>query len=291
MLHYVHYWPSHRAEIQTSIENAHLATGTQMTNFGEKDRFKSQMFENGNRLRFERPVDDAGRQWWLAKFYDPFELTPEGMADRLTKSTAGSKSAVFHYIDGGKETFSLRIDGDFPGTEEFWYAQRSLDLKGSAFGADGMFVSEGAQGMGRGRALMGYLIDTAKLIDVERITLRAEKIGRYAWIKMGFLPDAGSWAHLKKDALSFILSHESLLGAALTNDLVRQVHKGGPEAARTLAFVEIPVPSRDLAARYEPPLVPFGRAFFLEIATDWHGTLDLRDEATMKLVASYRDKS
>jgi GNAT superfamily N-acetyltransferase len=219
-----------------------------MTNFGEKDRFRSQMFESGNRLRFERPVDDAGRQWWLAKFYDPFELTPEGMADRLTKSAAGSKSAVFHYIDGGKETFSLRVDGDFPGTEEFWYAQRSLELKGSAFGADGMFVSEGAQGMGRGRVLMGDLIDTAKLIGVERITLQAEKIGRYAWIKMGFLPDAGSWAHLKKDALSFILSHESLLGATLTNDLVRQVHKGGPEAARTLAFVEIPVPSRDLAA-------------------------------------------
>jgi len=260
-----------------------------MANFGENDRFTSQMFDNGNRLRFERPVDDIGRQWWLAKFYEPFDLTPEGMADRLAKSAPGSTSVVYHFIDGVAETFSLRIDGDFPGTEEYWYAQRSLDLKGSAFSADGMFVSPGAQGMGRGRALMGDLIDTAVLIGVETIRLQAEKIGRYAWIKMGFLPDAGSWMHLKREALSFILTHESRLGTGLTNELVRRVNAGGPEAARALAAVEIPVPSRDLARRHEQPFVPFGRAFFLEVAGDWYGSLNLRDEETVKLVAAYRD--
>jgi GNAT superfamily N-acetyltransferase len=260
-----------------------------MAHFDKSDRFTSRMFDDGNRIRFERPVDDIGRQWWLANFYEPFDLTPEGMADRLSRSAPGSKSAIYHFVDGIAETFSVRIDGDFPGSKEYWYAQRSLDLKGAAFNADGMFVSEGAQGMGWGRALMGDLIDTASFIRLETIRLQAEKIGRYAWIKMGFLPDAGSWMHLKRLALSFILTHETRLGTEIANDLVRRVNSGGPEAARALAAVETPVPSRDLPQRHDEVLVPFGRAFFLEIGGDWHGSLNLRDKETMQLVASYLD--
>ncbi len=262
-----------------------------MTNFEDNDRLIGRMFESGNRLHFERPVDDAARRWWLKSFYEPFALTPEGMADRLTKSATGSKSAVYHYIDGVEETFSVRIDGDFPGTEEFWYAQRSLDLKGSAFNADGMFISEGVQGMGRGRALMGDLIDVAKLIGIDRIALQAQNIGRYGWIRMGFLPDAGSWAQLKREVLSFVLSHTDRLGASATNELVRRINEGGPEAARTLAAVTTLVPSRELPNRYEPALVPLGKAFFLEYGSDWYGSLDLRDREAMKLVASYRDQA
>src|SRR5690348_784277 len=120
------------------------AADGQMPQIDENDPLAARMFDDSNRIRFERPVDDIGRQWWLAKFYVPFHLTPEGMADRLSKSAPGPKSVVYHFVDGTAETFSLRIDGDFPGSKDFWYAQRSLDLKGAAFNADGMFVSEGA---------------------------------------------------------------------------------------------------------------------------------------------------
>ncbi|MCC8947502.1 hypothetical protein H8A97_20915 [Bradyrhizobium sp. Arg62] len=101
------------------------------------------MFEDGNNLRFERPVDEVARRWWLEKFYDTFKLTPEGLADRITRSAPGSKSTVYHFIDWADETFSLRVDGDFPGTQEFWYAHREIDLKGYAFNAEGVTVSEG----------------------------------------------------------------------------------------------------------------------------------------------------
>src|SRR5260370_41551947 len=33
-------------------------------------------------------------RWWLEKFYDAFGLTPEDMADRLSRSAPGDKSAV-----------------------------------------------------------------------------------------------------------------------------------------------------------------------------------------------------
>jgi GNAT superfamily N-acetyltransferase len=260
-----------------------------MSNSGSDDRFKSQMFESGNQLRFERPVDDASRDWWLNRFYDTFGLTPEGMADRITRSAPGAKSTVYHFIDGTQQAFSLRVDGDFPGTQEYWYAHRSLDLKGSAFNADGMLISLNKQGEGYGRALMGDLIDTGRLIGVEAIRLRAEQIGRYAWIKMGFLPTADAWMQMKREALSFILDHDRHLGM-LANELLRRVHGGGPDTARMLASLENPVPSRDIPSRFEPKQIPFGRAFFLEAASPWNGWLDLRDQETMDLVASYRGK-
>jgi GNAT superfamily N-acetyltransferase len=164
-----------------------------MANFGEDDRFRSQMFEGTNKLRFERPVDDASRRWWLEKFFVTFGLTPEDMADRISRSAPGDKSAVYHFIDGSREAFSLRVSGDFPGTQEFWFAHRDLDLKGAAFNAEGMTIPDEMQGSGYGRELMADLVDTGRLIGIDRINLRAEQIGRYAWVKMGFRPTDDAW--------------------------------------------------------------------------------------------------
>jgi GNAT superfamily N-acetyltransferase len=55
------------------------------------------------------------------------------------------------------------------------------------------WVCDGMQGGGYGRALMGDLIDTGKLLGVDIIKLRAERIGRLVWVKMGFLPTDDAW--------------------------------------------------------------------------------------------------
>jgi GNAT superfamily N-acetyltransferase len=262
-----------------------------MANFGENDRFRSQMFEGSNKLRFERPVDEASRQWWLDKFYDTLGLTPEGMADLITRSAPGEKLAVFHYIDASREAFSLRIDGDFPGTQEFWFAHRELDLKGSAFNAEGTDISDARQGFGYGRALMGDLVDAGKLMGIERIKLRAERVGRYVWVRMGFLPTDDAWLQMRREAFDFIVKHRSALEQKLdVMDLMSRILAGGPKMARTLAAIDVDVPSGQIPARFEPELMPFGKVFFLEIASPWSGTLDLRDDETMKAVESYRPR-
>ncbi|QOG19234.1 hypothetical protein [Bradyrhizobium sp. SEMIA] len=260
-----------------------------MANFGENDWLWSQMFEPGNRIKFERPVDEKSRQWWTEKFYEPFGLTPEGMADLITKSAPGEKLALYHYIDGQREAFSLRVDGDFPGTQEFWYARRELDLRGSAFNAEGMTVSDAKHGGGYGRALMRDLIDAGKLIGIERIKLRAERIGRYVWVKMGFLPTDDSWRQMRKDALEFIVKHQSRLEPTLNiRELMTRIVTGGPEMVRVLASIEIEVPSEQIPSRFEAAPIPFGKAFFLEAAPDWTGSLDLKNAEAMKIVESYR---
>jgi GNAT superfamily N-acetyltransferase len=262
-----------------------------MANFGEDERFRSQMFEGNNKLRFERPVDEASRRWWLEKFYDTFGLTPEDMADRISRSAPGDKSAVYHSIDGSRETFSLRVIGDFPGTQEFWFASRDLDLKGAAFNAEGMTIPDAMQGKGYGRDLMADLVDTGRLIGIERIKLRAEDIGRYTWVKMGFRPTDDAWREMKREAYGFMVQHMSVLRQNLdVTELMTRIEAGGPKMALTLATLGIKVPSRQIQDRSGPKPMPFGKVFFLEVASPWSGVLDLRDAEVIKIVESYRKK-
>jgi GNAT superfamily N-acetyltransferase len=232
---------------------------------------------------------ELSQKWWLEAFYEPFGLTPEGMADLITKSAPGEKSSAYHYIDASREAFSLRVDGDFPGTREFWYAYRELDLKGGAFNAEGLEISPGMHGEGYGRAIMGDLIDASRLMGIERIKLRAEDIGIYVWLKMGFLPTSEAWREMRREAFDFILLHRPLLEKDRdVTALLTQVMAGGPSMARVLNLIDTEVPSRKIPSRFARKMMPFGKVFFLEAASPWNGVLDLRDAETVKAVESYR---
>src|SRR5260370_23461311 len=101
-------------------------------------------------------------------------LTAEDMADRISRRAPGDKSAVYHSIDGSRETFSLRVIGDFPGTQEFWFASRDLDLKGAAFNAEVMTIPYAMQGKGYGRDLLADLVDPGRSHVSERIDILAD---------------------------------------------------------------------------------------------------------------------
>jgi hypothetical protein len=125
-----------------------------ISNSGNDDRFKSQMFESGNQLRFERP----------------------GLRDEHTFGP-GRNGGPDHQKRAG------------------------------------------------GRSRPSTISSTAPRRPF-RCAL-AEQIGRYAWIKMGFLPTADAWMQMKREALLFILDHDRHLGG-LANELLRRVHGGGP---------------------------------------------------------------
>ena len=259
--------------------------------FGEADRFRSQMFEETNRLRFESPITDESRKWWLETFFEPYDLTPEAMGDLITKSAPGEKLIAYHYIDAGQMAFSLRVDGDFPGTREFWYAHPVLDLKGGSFNAEGLEISPGMHGEGYGRAIMSDLIDASALMGIDRIKLLADDIGTYVWLKMGFLPTPEAWRDMRSDALDFIGRHRGRLEKDRdVSALITQVAIGGAKMARILGMIETEVPSRKIPSRFSPRLAPFGKVFFLETARPWKGELDLTDAETMAVVAMYRNQ-
>jgi len=246
------------------------------------------MFEDSNRIRFERPVDQNGRRWWTRRFFDPFGLTPEGMGDLITKSAAGEKSIIYHYVDGIGEKFALRVEGRFYDGASIWFVERTLELQGRFFNADEMFIPDIDAGFGRGRPLMKDLIDAGRTIEIERIKIQAQNIGRYAWLRMGFVPDEGSWRSIQADGTRFIQLYEKRLGTRFVTDLTRQILSGRPETAVFLAGLSQPVPSRQLFDREGRPLdVPLGKAIFLEGCGNWTGEFDLKDPDVLKIADDY----
>jgi GNAT superfamily N-acetyltransferase len=246
------------------------------------------MFDNGNRIRFERAVDESGRNWWIERFFQPFGLTPEGMGDLVTQSAPSEKSIIYHYIDGIGEKFALRVEGRFFDAASVWFVEHTLELQGRLFNADEMFVPEAEAGVGRGRLLMKDLIDAARRIGIEHIKIQAQNIGRYAWLRMGFVPDEGSWRSIQADATRLIQLYKGRLGERLVTDLTGRILTGRPETAVLLAGMSQSVPSRELFDNEGRPLdVPLGRAIFLEGCGNWTGEFDLNDPDALKVVDDY----
>ena len=244
------------------------------------------MFEDGNRVRFERPVDSSGRQWWADAFYEPFGLTPEGMGDLLTRSVSNEKAMTYRYIDGESHSFALRVEGRFRDGGDVWFVERSLHLDGTVFSADQMFIPSAEAQEGRGRLLMADLMRASELLGVARIGIEAERVGRYAWLRMGFVPDRGSWRNIQIEALRFVQRHAASLGTA-AQKLLAMISVGDPITARWLAEYPDPVPSRELFDRLGQPVdVPFGKAFFLEAAPNWAGEFNF-DPESKKLAGEY----
>ncbi|HMK89813.1 MAG TPA: GNAT family N-acetyltransferase [Methylocystis sp.] len=246
------------------------------------------MFQNANRIKFNRPVDEAGRAWWIERFYGPFGLTPEGMGDLITKSAVGDKLIIYDFIDGMGHAFRLRVEGSLSGPGEVWFVERTFELSGNLFNADEMFVADKIRGAGLGRRLMGDLIEACETLQVDRIKIQARNIGRYAWLRMGFRPDMGSWIEMRKNLIDALLRFEEALGRDAAWRTAEMVAKGGPETANVVASLEEPVPSRQLLDSFMRPVqVPLGKALLLEWTGDWSGEFMLADPEMKRIATKY----
>lgn len=253
----------------------------------EHERRAAANFLDNNRIRFDVPVDDQAKAWWAAQFDVPFGLSPENVGDLLSNSWSADKRMVVIELNGVTQRFAVRVEGAW-GREEFWFHARTLDLRGSVANADRMFISEKRQGQGFGRRFMGDLIATARLLGLSRIALDAEHIGRYAWLRVGFLPDRGSWMTIGIEIQHRLAAALPDLGSDRFLEILTIARSPDRTAARELAAISDEVSSREM---FNPDgtaqRVSLGKALFLEIGSNWSGDLDLADEASMLLADSY----
>jgi hypothetical protein len=153
-----------------------------------------------------------------------------------------------------------------------------------------MFISEGQRSHRHGRRFMGDLVRFARSIDIFCIRLDAEHIGRYAWLRVGFVPDRGSWSRLKVELTHRLTLALPDLGERRYLDILGMIRSPAPERARDLASLTDPVASNELFREDgKPEIVPLGRALFLEIRSNWSGELDLADSDTLLVIERYID--
>jgi GNAT superfamily N-acetyltransferase len=254
-----------------------------MSRDGDDDR----IFADSNRLLFDVPVDDAGERWRRQNFLVPFGLTPEDVGDALSRSRDGEKRMVVTQCDVVAERFSIRVEGAF-GDGDFWFHARTLDLTGPVINADRMFISEGRQSQRHGRRFMGELVRFADTIGISVIRLDAEQIGRYAWLRVGYVPDRGSWMRLKVELTHRLAVALPDLGERRYLEGFGMIQSPTAETARDLASLSDAVGSRELFADDgRPEKVPLGRALILEIGSNWSGELDLADAGTRHVMELY----
>ena len=244
---------------------------------------RTAMFDPNNRLAFDRPVDPAARAWWLARFFEPHGLTPEGMGDLLMRSVTQEKLTRYDFIDGIGQAFRIRVEGRFVDGSQIWFVERTLSLAGGVFDADEMLIPDGDARFGRGRRLMLDLIRLAEQLGVERIKVQARRVGRYAWLRMGFVPDEGSWRDMRGTLIRELFRFERELGAAKVAALLRQIGTGKPDIAGVLAALTDPVPSIALIDHGRPVIVPLGKALFIDAVADWSGEFEVHGEGRIAL--------
>lgn len=257
---------------------------------GTDDRFKRSFFEASNRITFPSDLSDLDRDWWLRDVYLPHRLTPEEVGDRLSASWAGDRRMEVIELDGRSKTFTINIVGE-RGLGTIWILNRTIEFNGSFLNANQMFVDEASQGAGLGRKFMEDAVNLASELGLSEIRIEADLIGRYAWLRCGFVPERGSWHEMQRFILHKLVQVSQHLEPSRFSELIGIVKSGRPEVARELAMLVDPVPSGQLfQPNAEPAIVPLGKVLFLEGCPIWVGSFDLGDETSMSILKQYLEE-
>ncbi len=256
-----------------------------MAGFGENDRYRT-MFESSNRLRFVVEISEDDKAWWLNSIYDPFRLTPEEVGDRLSASWAGDQLMEVTELNGRLRRFAVSISGEL-GIGQAWLLERTLDFQGSFLNADRMFIDPARQQEGIRRRFMADAVALATELGLESIRLEVDNIGRYVWLRCGFLPDRGSWMSMKPFVVQRIVEAREELGPQRFAEILAIADSPHPMAARELAAIADPVHSRYPLEMGRSVEVPLGRAIFIEAAPIWSGSINLDDQVSLAVLREH----
>ncbi|MBO0905537.1 hypothetical protein [Jiella sonneratiae] len=259
-----------------------------MSRWNPERDFDVDRFKGDNRLTFVPQWSDEAKDWWREHIFEPHGLYPDEFADVLTKSVHGDRSVTYFGISPESDSFVVKVVGSLGDPGEAWWTERGLDLRGKAFHAREMVIPERSQGQGIGRHLMGDLFDMALRMRIERIDIEAQDIGRYAWIRAGFLPDNTGWRYrLRPEIRDRLAKARSSLSDENYRYYEAALDSDDPKIVREIASWEEPVPSRERTSGGEAILRPLGRVLLLEILADWCGSFDLRDPTSLEIYENY----
>ena len=136
--------------------------------------------------------------------------------------------------------------------------------------------------------LMADLVDTAQRMGIKTITIEAQHVGRYAWARLGFVPDVTPWRSVRADARRRLFMAKGELLEAYRTILDGE----NPKLIREVASWRDPVTSlEEFDEMALPKKVPLGQALLLEIPGQWHGSFDLDDKETMVIFRDYVERS
>jgi len=254
-------------------------------------RFDRSKFQDNNLITFAPSWTEEQQDWWHERMFEPFGIYPEELGEMLSASAPGAKAITMRNLSIANDSFEIEVRGEIGETGRIWFHERGLDLQGAFFEARKMMIPPPDQGKGMGRLLMADLVDTALRLNIRRINIEAEKVGRYAWVNLGFLPERDSWNRIQVD-IRRRLKMANRLSAEKMAAYLEVVDSSDVKAIREVASWRDMVDSHvEYDERGLPASVPLGPALLLEGQTDWYGELDLENSQSMKIFHDYVRRS
>jgi len=148
-------------------------------------------------------------------------------------------------------------------------------------------LSPANQGLGFSKDMMRSSVDFYRQQGLNKVNVLADDIGAYVWARHGFLPDQVSWDDLRRSLARRVGSFDAELPPGTRQDVLRLLLDPDPRAIWALSDLRVPA----LTASGEPVLTSLGQPMTLGqrllLGQRWHGTLNLRDEATMRRFDDY----
>ncbi|GEO99115.1 hypothetical protein GCM10007887_10280 [Methylobacterium haplocladii] len=227
--------------------------------------------------------------WWNRRFYATSGIFPEDFVASLTAGTPGRTSGWFRHIDPIAESFEFDMTGVAADKTTIFFKHKRFEIASGRVGDGETRVWPDWQEKGIGTQLMSNLVELARRIELDRIEIEAQDIGRYAWLPLGFLPERTAWTDRivpparRRLALARMAGHieeDAYRHAMLT------LEDTDARAIRRLMELRQLVPG--IARDGSAVDVPLFKALMLQAGTDWFGSFNLRDRDSLALFEAWK---
>jgi hypothetical protein len=224
---------------------------------------------------FGRELDEETKEKFFQEFDDRLgheapedfkkEFLAQGSMDKIDATDVSMKMIISE--DGNKWT----MDGYFKNEdgENVAHYTRSIDWDSNTAESEYFKVyDEEKQGQGFGRDFLKANVETYQRLGVEQVDVHANiNVGGYSWARFGYVPTERSWFSLRDDIRD---NWDSNVGNEMPNGMDKLLSSNDPRSIWAIADS------------------PYGKDLLLN--TDWNGSLDLTDRASMERFNAYVGK-
>lgn len=244
---------------------------------------------------------------WQSLFKGDDSLTPEHVVDVLAKAVpfdvVDNLKVQVDKISGGimltincKQSAQKISDKKIP-EKEIWMrdnCQMSLTRKITR-GEEGEIIMEDERTDMRGggcKQLYQALLPMYKKMGVKEVSLEADDVGSYAWVRYGFRPGKEGekgWAELREKMTERLqgMEAEGSISEETAGKVKALLKSDEPNTIKAIADLDTEIPEPGLQKGKKSEGKPMKLGFRLLQKNIWHGVLNLEDEDVMNELRKY----
>ena len=211
--------------------------------------------------------------------------TDDATRDLIKRHTPfTAESFVIEHIKGLSGKYEVQLEAELGDDEEYpqifmvlrsprIYLNRAFDLGTKSISALNSDVTMGGKGLFK--KFFCNNLDVCEKLGIEGIYLNAQEVGKYAWLRYGYVPDQASWAEMRESIQGLMPRLEKKISDNTFRQIEAAITSDNPKAAWLIVDQRETIDGK-----------PVGFHIMSRIG-DWMGCLDLTDPDCVSRVRAY----